>query len=106
MQSGFYCSSLVHDFGAKAAGKDECAFEFTNMTLKPIVVSDADASCGCTTVSMSQRTPFTLMPLQTGRIVVTLDASGDSGTVDEAGYVFLNKSFTRRLEFEVIVKNK
>lgn len=41
---------LIHDFGdVKSDTDNKCRFKVTNTGLKPLIISDVKASCGCTT---------------------------------------------------------
>jgi hypothetical protein len=41
---------LIHDFGdIKPESDNKCRFKVTNTGLKPLIISDVKASCGCTT---------------------------------------------------------
>jgi hypothetical protein len=63
----------THDFGKVEQGKPVTyVFEFKNAGTDPIVINDAQASCGCTKPSFS-REP--IMPGKTGSISATYNAA-------------------------------
>ncbi|AUD05073.1 DUF1573 domain-containing protein [Spirosoma pollinicola] len=63
----------THDFGKVEQGKPVThVFEFKNTGTDPIVINDAQASCGCTKPSFS-REP--IMPGKTGSISATYNAA-------------------------------
>ncbi len=63
----------THDFGKVEQGKPVThVFEFKNTGADPIVINDAQASCGCTKPSFS-REP--IMPGKTGSISATYNAA-------------------------------
>jgi len=63
----------THDFGKVEQGKPVThVFEFKNTGTDPVVINDAQASCGCTKPSFS-REP--IMPGKTGSISATYNAA-------------------------------
>ena len=63
----------THDFGKVEQGKPVTnVFEFKNTGTDPIVINDAQASCGCTKPSFS-REP--VLPGKTGSISATYNAA-------------------------------
>jgi len=63
----------THDFGKIEQGKPAThVFEFKNTGTDPIIINDAQASCGCTKPSFS-REP--VMPGKTGTISATYNAA-------------------------------
>lgn len=63
----------THDFGKVEQGKPVThVFEFKNTGSDPVVINDAQASCGCTKPSFS-REP--IMPGKTGSISATFNAA-------------------------------
>jgi hypothetical protein len=66
-----------HDFGKiKEGEKAVYTFEFTNTGDAPIVVSNAQPSCGCTTPSWT-KTP--VLPGKSGSITASFDSAGKPG---------------------------
>ncbi|GAB4026653.1 MULTISPECIES: DUF1573 domain-containing protein [unclassified Spirosoma] len=63
----------THDFGKVEQGKPVTyVFEFKNTGADPVVISDAQASCGCTKPSWT-REP--VMPGKTGTVSATFNAA-------------------------------
>jgi len=55
VQSSFKWEEAVHDFGKIKQGVPATAtFTFTNTGIQPLVISDAKASCGCTSPEFSK----------------------------------------------------
>lgn len=64
-------NKMVHDFGkVKEAGVINYSFEVTNTGTAPVVITNAQASCGCTTPEWSKDP---IMPGQTKTIKVGYD---------------------------------
>ena len=64
----------THDYGEVAEGpKAECDFEFKNVGKKPIVISEAHGSCGCT---VPQWPSEPILPGKTGKIHVVYNTEG------------------------------
>ncbi|MBC3785354.1 DUF1573 domain-containing protein [Spirosoma utsteinense] len=63
----------THDFGKIEQGKPVThVFEFKNMGTDPVVINDAQASCGCTKPNWT-REP--IMPGKTGSVSATFNAA-------------------------------
>ncbi|HEY0245831.1 MAG TPA: DUF1573 domain-containing protein [Mucilaginibacter sp.] len=70
-----------HDFGKiKQGDKTSYDFKFINTGKSPLIISNAVASCGCTTPEWP-KTP--LQPGQGGEIKVTFDSANKSGLQDK-----------------------
>ena len=68
----------VYNFGKVTDGeKVEFSYRFKNTGLKPLVVSSATASCGCT---VPQKPEKPVLPGETGFIKVVFDSKGRPGT--------------------------
>lgn len=64
-------NKMVHDFGkVKEAGVINYTFEVTNVGTSPVVITNAQPSCGCTTPEWSKDP---IMPGQTKSIKVGFD---------------------------------
>jgi Protein of unknown function (DUF1573) len=71
----------THDFGKiKAGDKVTYEFKFTNTGKSPLIISDARASCGCTT-PVWPHTP--VKPGETAGIQVTFNSVGKRGLQDK-----------------------
>jgi Protein of unknown function (DUF1573) len=72
---------VTHDFGkVKEGEKAVYTYEFTNTGDAPIVVSNAQPSCGCTTPSWT-KTP--VLPGKTGSVTASFDSSGKPGAFNK-----------------------
>ena len=99
-------TSETHDFGKVEQGKPVThVFEFKNTGSDPVVINDAQASCGCTKPSWTSEP---IMPGKTGTVSATYNAAANGAfnkTVTvisnaEAGQVVL------RLKGEVVSKKE
>jgi len=78
----------VHDFGKITQGeKVSFSFKFTNTGKSNLLISSAQASCGCT-VPKPPKDP--LAPGATDKIDVTFDSNGKSGKFDKQITVITN----------------
>lgn len=51
-ESGIVFEELTHNYGTIAKGSDgKCSFKFTNTTDTPLILTNVQASCGCTVPS-------------------------------------------------------
>jgi len=67
----------VFDFGKVAEGEVvEFSYRFKNTGSKPLIVSDAKASCGCT---VPEKPEAPIMPGETGFIKVKFNSEGRAG---------------------------
>ena len=72
----------VYDFGKVADGeKVVYNYRFRNTGLKPLVISNATASCGCT---VPQKPDKPILPGETGFIKVVFDSKGRIGTAHKS----------------------
>ncbi|WPU92672.1 DUF1573 domain-containing protein [Mucilaginibacter sabulilitoris] len=70
-----------HDFGKiKTGDKVSYDFKFTNNGKSPLIITDAVASCGCTTPEWP-KTP--VKPGESGLIKVVFNSAGKSGLQDK-----------------------
>jgi hypothetical protein len=80
----------VIDFGTIKSGEVVTkVFEFTNTGKSPLVISDAQASCGCT-VPEWPRSP--IAPGESGKIIAKFDSSGKSGQQEKTITITSNTS--------------
>lgn len=78
----------THDFGEVPEGPTaECDFEFKNVGKKPIVISEAHGSCGCT-VPQWPRDP--ILPKHKGVIHVTYNTNGRVGPINKDVFITSN----------------
>lgn len=70
-----------HDFGKIIAGdKVTYEFKFTNTGKSPLIITDAVASCGCTTPVWPKQP---IKPGESGGIKVTFNSTGKMGLQDK-----------------------
>lgn len=70
-----------HDFGKVEEGTQAVhKFEFTNVGNEPVVISNVQASCGCTTPSW---TKDPVMPGKTGEITASYNSTGRPGVFNK-----------------------
>jgi len=78
----------AHDFGKiKQGDKVTYEFKYTNTGKSPLIISDAYATCGCTTPEIEKK------PIQPGAssfVKVTFDSAGKSGLQDKLITVVAN----------------
>ena len=73
--------SITHDFGkVKEGEKAVHTYEFTNTGDAPIIISNAQPSCGCTTPSW---TKAPVLPGKTGSVTASFDSSGKPGSFNK-----------------------
>lgn len=69
-----YFHESTHDFGTLVEGPSaDHTFEFVNKGKEPIIISNAQASCGCTTPSYSKDP---ILPGKKGTVKVSYNTSG------------------------------
>jgi len=99
--------NLIHDFGTikEADGKVHHKFEFTNSGQVPLIITNVEASCGCTTPSWT-KTP--VLPNKTGFVDAEFDPANYQN-FDKSITVHSNgepSSIVLRIRGEVIPKEK
>lgn len=68
----------THDFGDMHQGdKVEETFKFTNTGSEPLIITNVQVTCGCTTPKGWPRDP--IMPGQKGEITIGFNSAGKSG---------------------------
>ena len=71
----------AHDFGKiKQGDKVTYEFKYTNTGKSPLIISDAYASCGCTTPEIEKKP---IQPGATSFVKVTFNSAGKSGLQDK-----------------------
>ncbi|MCZ2476294.1 DUF1573 domain-containing protein [Aquirufa ecclesiirivi] len=79
-----------HDFGTIAEGiQATYSFEFTNTGNAPVVISNVQPSCGCTTPDWT-REP--IMPGKTGKVTASYNSTGRPGNFSKTITVINNGS--------------
>ena len=80
--------SNVHDFGTIPIGPDVTFnFEFTNTGTKPLLITGAMASCGCTTPEWPKEP---ILPGKSNKIQVKFSTLGHPGTFSKTVFVYSN----------------
>ena len=80
--------SESHDFGKIEEGVQAThTFEFTNTGTAPVVISNAQASCGCTTPDW---TKDPVMPGKTGKVTASFNSQGRPGNFSKTVTVVSN----------------
>lgn len=82
-------ATSAHDFGTiqEKDGDVTAKFEFTNAGDSPLLITRANATCGCTTPEYPKKP---LRPGEKGVITVTYHAKGRPGPFDKSIYVYSN----------------
>jgi uncharacterized protein (DUF58 family) len=77
-----------HDFGKIEEGTQATfTFEFTNTGTAPVVISNAQASCGCTTPDWTKEP---VMPGKTGKVTASFNSQGRPGNFSKTVTVVSN----------------
>jgi len=77
-----------HDFGTVEEGVQATyKFEFTNVGKEPVIISNVQASCGCTTPSWTKEP---VMPGKSGEITASYNSSGRPGAFNKTVTVTSN----------------
>jgi uncharacterized protein (DUF58 family) len=77
-----------HDFGKVEEGVQAThTFEFTNTGTAPVVISNAQASCGCTTPDWTKEP---VMPGKTGKVTASFNSQGRPGKFSKTVTVISN----------------
>lgn len=87
---------MTHDFGTiqETDGDAKCVFKFTNEGDTPLLITRAQASCGCTSPDYPKKP---IRPGESGEIKVTYHAKGRPGPFDKSIYVYSNDKATERV---------
>jgi hypothetical protein len=88
-QSPFEFEKTEHDFGEfyESAGEQSVTISYTNTGVHPLVISSANASCGCTTPTHNKDTVF---PGQKGWVTAKYDPAGRPGYFDKHVFITFN----------------
>jgi uncharacterized protein (DUF58 family) len=77
-----------HDFGKVEEGVQATyTFEFTNTGTAPVVISNAQASCGCTTPDWTKEP---VMPGKSGKVTASFNSQGRPGNFSKTVTVVSN----------------
>src|SRR5688572_5343578 len=76
-QAEFRFEKEVHDFGSIKEGEQATyTFKFTNIGKEPLVISNVQASCGCTTPNWTKEP---VKPGESGTVIATYNSKGRPG---------------------------
>jgi hypothetical protein len=104
-QPEFLFEAESHDFGTIPEGTQATyEFKFTNTGKEPLIISNVQASCGCTTPKRSNEP---IAPGKTGTITASYNSSGRPGPFTKSVTVTSNaKSATKVLTIQGVVESK
>jgi hypothetical protein len=84
----YFPKGETHDFGTVKEGPSaEYTFEFKNAGKEPLIISNAQASCGCTTPEWPKEP---ILPGKTGKILVRYNTQGRPGPIDKTVWITSN----------------
>ena len=84
----FYDKDNTHDYGTVPEGpKAEYDFEFKNVGKKPIIITEAHGSCGCTVPTWPKEP---IMPKKKGKIHVIYNTDHRPGIIQKDVYITSN----------------
>ncbi len=90
------------DFGDIAQGEQvEHTFKFTNVGNEPLIITNVQVTCGCTTPKGWPRDP--IMPGGKSEITVGFNSAGKMGKQDKAVTLVSNAVGTNRINFTTVV---
>jgi hypothetical protein len=88
---GIYCSATQHDFGRLYGNTPVCArFELRNLLFHSQTIDAVSTTCGCTSVKLGVKTPYTLRPFESITVQVTLDHTGINRYASQNALIFFN----------------
>lgn len=91
----------VHDFGKVKEGPSvEHFFEFKNAGKEPLIITNAQASCGCTTPEWPKEP---ILPGKKGKILVRYNTQGRPGPIDKTVWITSN-AVSERDRYELRIK--
>ncbi len=87
----------VHDFGTIKEGvQAEYTFKFTNTGKEPLVISNVQASCGCTTPKWTKEP---IKPGESGSVTAIYNSKGRPGTFNKAITITSNAKTPQKVLF-------
>jgi len=104
-QPDFLFEAESHDFGSVPEGTQATyEFKFTNVGKEPLIISNVQASCGCTTPKWSNEP---IAPGKTGTVTASYNSSGRPGPFTKTITVTSNaKSSPKALTISGVVEAK
>jgi Protein of unknown function (DUF1573) len=95
----------THDFGNIVQGDVvEHTFKFTNTGTEPLIITNVQVSCGCTTPKGWPRDP--VMPGGTGELTVAFNSTGKMGAQTKPVTIISNAVNDTRIVFNTVVLDK
>lgn len=95
----------THDFGTMAQGDVlEHTFKFTNTGNEPLVITNVQVSCGCTTPKGWPRDP--VMPGGSGELTVAFNSTGKMGAQTKPVIIVSNAVNDAKVVFTAVVTEK
>jgi len=92
----------TYDFGTVKEGADAVhIFEFKNTGDKPLIIQNAEGSCGCTTPEWP-KTP--ILPGKSSAITVKYDTKGRVGPINKSVYIKSNATNSGGERYELKIK--
>ncbi len=95
----------TYDFGKIPEGPvAEHIFEFKNVGKEPLIISNASASCGCTTPEWNKEP---ILPGKKGKITVRYNTQGRVGPIAKSVYVSSNAALPEGKDrYELYIKGE
>lgn len=95
----------THDFGNMVQGDVvEHTFKFTNTGNEPLVITNVQVSCGCTTPKGWPRDP--VMPGGSGELTVSFNSAGKMGAQTKPVIIVSNAINDTKIVFTTVVTEK
>ncbi len=96
-QADFKFETEVHDFGTVKEGvQAEHTFKFTNIGKEPLVITNVQASCGCTTPKWTKEP---VKPGESGTVTAIYNSKGRPGTFNKAITITSNAKTPQKVLF-------
>ncbi len=87
----------VHDFGnVKEGTQAEYVFKFVNVGKEPLVITNVQASCGCTTPKWTKEP---VKPGETGQVTAIYNSKGRPGNFNKAVTITSNAKTAQKVLF-------
>jgi hypothetical protein len=92
----------TYDFGEIEQGSTvEHTFKFTNVGTEPLIITNVQVTCGCTTPKGWPRDP--IMPGGKSEITIAFNSAGKLHKQDKTVTIISNASGTNRVSFTTVV---
>lgn len=94
----------THDFGEVAEGPSaEYVFEFKNVGNEPLIIQNANASCGCTTPEWPKEP---ILPGKTGKVKVSFSTAGRGGQPFDKTVFLTSNAVSDKERYELHIKGR